>query len=211
MTYNRSSLWRRHGSINLTVLQTCEKDRKWQKKAGKKKERDAQRALADSSTTLTSHCFSFAGPSTSLASHTLSLKKEKQTWKAVRREARLRSDQRSAVGVSQHTGTGSTGSGSLLLGHYVIRWAQFALLLACAGLWGSLVCECVLGQREVKEARAVHSSRTPPPSFSCTPLYINPKVFRLPLFRDIFNSLIQLSSQLLLLPSLCASLPDCTL
>ena len=137
-------------------------------------------------------------------------KREKQTWKAVRREARLRSDRRSVVGVSQHTGTGSTGSGSLLLGHYVIRWAQFALLLACAGLRGSPVCECVLGQREVKEARAVHSSRIPPLS-SCTPLYINPKVFRLPLFRDIFNSLIQLSSQLLLLPSLCGSLPDCTL
>lgn len=36
------------------------------------------------------------------------------------------------VSVSQQTGTGSTGSGSLLLDHYVIGWGQFALfLLAC--------------------------------------------------------------------------------
>lgn len=61
-----------------------------------------------------------------------------------------------SVSVSQHAGTGSTGSGSLLLGHYVTRWAQLALLLACEAEREPSVS----GQREVKEA-CVHSSRTP--------------------------------------------------
>lgn len=73
-----------------------------------------------------------------------------------KKEALVRIDQRS-VSVSRHTGTGSTGSGSLLLGHYVIRWTEFALLRACEAEREP----CVSSQRAVKEGCAVHSSRTP--------------------------------------------------
>lgn len=34
-------------------------------------------------------------------------------------------------GLSRHTGAGGAGSGSLFLSHYVIRWAEFTLLVAC--------------------------------------------------------------------------------
>jgi len=73
-------------------------------------------------------------------------------------ETSLDEDYPAVISVSQHTGTGSTGSGSLLLDHYVIGWAQFALFL--------LECEAerepsVSTRREVKEACAVHSSRPP--------------------------------------------------
>lgn len=132
-TWKRSSLWPHLGQIGaliyFTVQQTCKKDRqrsaKWLKKLFKKQ----TLAGSFSMSSITSHfhitwfvCFSCCSPAYLL------LKKKSSEKKAVRRSINQQS-----VGVSQHTGTGRSSSGSLSLGHYVIRWAQFALLVACEG------------------------------------------------------------------------------
>lgn len=89
-----------------------------------------RRAVAGSSSMfyITSHfdvtlfaCFSRRSPAlSSYDSKKKKKKKKKISQEKKKKPTEERIKQRS-VGVSQHTGTGSTGSGSLLLGHYVIR------------------------------------------------------------------------------------------
>lgn len=91
------------------------------------------------------------------------------------------------------TGTGRTSSVSLLLGHYVIDGHR---LRFCFVFFWFLCLHLRLGAEDQEASTyGVHSSGTPP---ACLSIKTTPTI----LFLHIFNSLMQLSSPVLLPPSL---------
>lgn len=92
----------------------------------------------------------------------------------------------------------------LLPGHYVTRWAQF---FSSALRVSPVPSRPVLRPRVQSVKLLLSSSSSTPRPPAHTTVYIKPSAFGPPLFLDIFNSLIQLSSQPVLLPSLSPCLP----